>query len=191
MKKRFALVLALLLVIAMAVSMTSCSNKQEEPEEEGAMTQEVEEGPVVIKTIDGVDDDESDIPLQISSITLLQDGSVLVVPVDDLRKNEMKDDEDAEGVYPFADSGKVKDIYVMYYGNGGFRTLIALLEDGTISAVNGKALIEDHIFAVMNTVSGRDNFISVENVADESAWSIIGHTDDGEDIVLDYSLNFD
>ena len=192
MKIRFASILALIMVLVMALSMTSCGNKEEEEEEaamDAAVTEEVEEGPEAVKTIDELDT-EGDIPMQIESITLYEDGTVLLVPTDDLRKNEMKDNEDGEGIYPFADSGKVKDIYVLYYGNAGFRTVLALLDDGTLSAVNGKALIEDHIIAVMNTVAGRDDFVSVENVVDESAYGIIGHTKDGDDIVLDYSLNF-
>ena len=192
MKKKFASILALIMVLVMALSMTSCGNKEEEEEIEAldeAVTEEVEQGPEAVKTIDEIDT-EGEVPMQIESITLYEDGTVLLVPTDDLRKNEMKGDEDGEGIYPFADSGKVKDIYVLYYGNAGFRTVLALLEDGTLSAVNGKALIEDHIIAVMNTVAGRDDFVSVENTVDESAYGIIGHTKDGDDIVLDYSLNF-
>ena len=192
MKKKFASILALIMVLVMALCMTSCGNKEEEEEIEAldeAVTEEVEQGPEAVKTIDEIDT-EGEVPMQIESITLYEDGTVLLVPTDDLRKNEMKGDEDGEGIYPFADSGKVKDIYVLYYGNAGFRTVLALLEDGTLSAVNGKALIEDHIIAVMNTVAGRDDFVSVENTVDESAYGIIGHTKDGDDIVLDYSLNF-
>ena len=58
-----------------------------------------------------------------------------------------------------------------------------------ISCVNAGALIEDHIIAVMNNVAGRDNFVKVENVTDESASGIVGTTDDGEEVVLDYSIN--
>lgn len=191
MSKRLMSILALLMMLVMMVCMTACGNKEEEEETlaiDEEITQEVEQGPEAVKTIDNIDT-EDEIPLQIESITLYEDGSVLVVPTDDLKKNEMKD-SDAEGIYPFKDSGKVKDIYVVHYGNGGFRTILALIDDGTISAVNGNALINDHIIAVMNTLAGRDNFVSVENVAEEDAISIVGHTEDGEDIVLDYSLDF-
>ena len=188
--KRYSIILSLLLAFTMAFGLTACGEKEEETEE-AVMTQEVEEGPVVISSADDIDADELDIPLQISSITLFEDGSLLLVPNEDLRKNEMKDNEDEEGLYPFEKSGKVKDFYVVYYGNAGYRTILALLEDGTISAINGRALVEDHIIAVMNNVTGRDDFVSVENVVDESGVGIIGKTEDGEDIVLDYSLNFE
>ena len=120
---------------------------------------------------------------------MYEDGTVAIVPLDELKKNEITGDETA--VYPFADSGKVEDVNVTEYGNGGYRTIIALMKDGTISAVNGRALVEDHIFAVMDNVGSRDNFVAIETQTDESATSIIGITDDGKEIVLDYSMNFD
>ena len=191
MKKNIRIIFSLIMVLALMVSMASCGNEEEEEieAEDAAMTQEVEQGPAVKYTIDGIDESEMDEPLQIESITLFEDGTVLVVPTDDLRKNEMKEDPEGEGIYPFADSGKVKDVYVMNFGNAGYRTIVALLEDGTISCVNAGALIEDHIIAVMNNVAGRDNFVKVENVTDESASGIVGTTDDGEEVVLDYSIN--
>lgn len=191
MSNKLIKILALMLAMAMMVCMVSCGNKAEEEEEieDAVMTQEVEEGPAVVKTIDEIDTDAK-VPLQIESITLFEDGTVLLVPTEDLRKNEMKDDPDGEGIYPFANSGKVKDVCIVNYGNAGFRTILALLEDGTISAVNGTALINDHIIAVMNTLAGRENFVSIENILEDTAYEVIGHTEDGEDVVLDYSLNF-
>ena len=59
---------------------------------------------------------------------------------------------------PFAESGKVKDMYLCRIGNGGYRTIVALMDDGTVSAVNTRALIEDHILAVMDNLGGRDSF---------------------------------
>ena len=197
MKRRLAAILALLMALTMMISMTACGSKQEEEDAEEiaaideAVTEEVENGPEVVYTIEAVDEvEDMNVPILVSSITLFDDGTVLVVPTDDLKKNEMKEDPDAPGIYPFADSGEVKDVSVVNWGNGGYRTIIAVLKDGTISCVNGAALVEDHIIAVLNNVAGRDDFESVENTADESAWGIIGITKDGEEVVLDYRLNF-
>ena len=199
MKTSIRTLIAFLMALILALSFAACSRDEEEPEDTGtdAVTEEnaePEEEPAetkeVVKTIEGVDEDLGPrLPLMIDSIILYDDGSLAVIPTDELRKNEIKDD--AEAVYPFEESGSVADIYVVDYGNGGYRTLIALMDDGSISAVNGRALVEDHIFAVMDNVAGRDNFVSVENVTDESASCIIGITEDGEEVVLDYSLNFD
>jgi hypothetical protein len=42
----------------------------------------------------------------------------------------------------------------------------------------------------MPNVSGRDNFVSVEQVEGEDAIGVVGKTKDGEEVELDYSLNF-
>lgn len=197
MRRQFAGWLALILALTMACfALTACGgNKEDEEdiiEEETAIEEELEEieqGPAVVKTIDGIDEDLGPrLPLEISSIILYEDGSLEIIPVDDLRKNEIKDD--AEGVYPFEESGKVQDVWVVDYGNGGYRTIAALMEDGSISVVNGPALVEDHIFAVIDNVAGRDNFVSIENTSDEGGSAIIGVTEDGSEVILDYSLNF-
>ena len=203
MKVRYKSIIALMLVMAMMICMTACGGSKEESEQADTVNEtqteesaepeaEEEELPEVVKTIEGIDDEENlkyREPLMIDSITLYDDGTVAIVPTEELRKNEIKDD--AEAVYPFEESGKVKDVWVVDYGNGGYRTIIALLKDGSISAVNGRALVEDHIFAVMDNVANRDTFTSVENRTDEDASSIVGITEDGEEVILDYSLNFD
>ena len=196
MKRFYGILAALIMALVLMMSMTACGGNEgaadtSAPEETAGQEEEQPaETRTVVKTIEGVDEDlGSRLPLMIDSITLYDDGTVAVIPLDELRKNEIKGDEEA--VYPFEESGEVSDIYVVDYGNAGYRTIIALMSDGTISAVNGRALVEDHIFAVMDTVAGRDNFVSVETMTDESATTIIAYTEDGESVVLDYSLNFD
>lgn len=198
MKRSYKIFLALILALAVMVCMTACGSKQEEEEAAGTGdTEAVETEPEeetetreVVKTIDGIDEDLGPrLPLMIESVTLYDDGTVAVVPLDELKKNEIKDD--ATAVYPFEESGEVSDVYVVDYGNGGYRTIIALMSDGTISAVNGRALVEDHIFAVMDTVAGRDNFVYIEPMTEEDGSTIVAYTDDGDSVVLDYSLNFD
>ena len=203
MRIRFKNLLALLLALALMMCMAACGGKDEESEEdisEDVQTEEQADGEEsaeaetvkkeVVKTIEGVDEDLGPhMPLQIDSIILYDDGSVAVIPLEDLKKNEIKDDADA--VYPFEESGEVSDIYVMDYGNAGYRTIVALLKDGTISAVNGRALVEDHIFAVMDNVGNREGFTDVKNVQEEDAFGIIGISEDGSEVILDYSLNFD
>lgn len=204
MKKRHMSVMALLLALVLMISMTACGNKEDgsdpDTEELGTATeetvkeeqaeQEEKEPAEVIKTIDGIDEDLGPRePLMIESITLYDDGSIAIVPTDELKKNEIKDD--AAAVYPFAESGEADDVCVVDYGNGGYRTILALMKDGSISAVNGRALVEDHIFAVMDNVANRDNFVKIESVTGEDGSSIVATTDEGEEIILDFSLNFD
>lgn len=192
MRKKLTTIIAMLMMLSLSVCMTGCGDK-DDAAEEAAEQQEIEEQledlPEVVSTIEGIDEDLGPFePLQIQSITLFEDGSVAVVPIEDLKKNEIKDD--SEAIYPFEESGKVKEVYVVPYGNAGYRTIMALMEDGTISAVNGNALVEDHIIAVMDGVAGRDNFTAIEERSDESAHYLVGITDDGQEVDLDYSLNF-
>ena len=196
MKRFYGILAALIMALVLMMSMTACGGNEgaadtSAPEETAGQEEEQPaETRTVVKTIEGVDEDlGSRLPLMIDSITLYDDGTVAVIPLDELRKNEIKGDEEA--VYPFEESGEVSDIYVVDYGNGGYRTIIALMKDGTVSAVNGRALVEDHIFAVLDTVGGRDDFTSIETETEEDGTTITAITEDGESVVLDYSLNFD
>ena len=105
MKVKYKMILALILALALAVCMGSCGKKDAEETadtsadtqtEEAAEEKPAEELPEVVKTIEGVDENIGDRePLQIDTITLYADGSVAIVPLDDLRKNEIKDDAEA------------------------------------------------------------------------------------------------
>ena len=193
-KKRSPL-LSLLLIIAMMFMLVSCGGKggdsgqsAEPAETEESTTQSAE----VIKTLEEIDtEDMQDIPLQIKSITLYDDGTLKIVPVEDLLKNAETNNEVVDGaVYPFTDSGKVKDFYLVRFGNGGFRTLICLMDDGTLSALSANELIEDHIFIVMDRLTGRENYVNVKEVTYDDAFGVVGITEDDEEIDLDFSLDF-
>ena len=193
-KKRSPL-LSLLLIIAMMFMLVSCGGKggdsgqsAEPAETEESTTQSAE----VIKTLEEIDtEDMQDIPLQIKSITLYDDGTLKIVPVEDLLKNAETNNEVVDGaVYPFTDSGKVKDFYLVRFGNGGFRTLICLMDDGTLSALSAKELIDDHIFIVMDRLTGRENYVKVKEVTYDDAFGAVGITEDDEEIDLDFSLDF-
>ena len=193
-KKRSPL-LSLLLIIAMMFMLVSCGGKggdsgqsAEPAETEESTTQSAE----VIKTLEEIDtEDMQDIPLQIKSITLYDDGTLKIVPVEDLLKNAETNNEVVDGaVYPFTDSGKVKDFYLVRFGNGGFRTLICLMDDGTLSALSANELIEDHIFIVMDRLTGRENYVKVKEVTYDDAFGVVGITEDDEEIDLDFSLDF-
>ena len=193
-KKRSPL-LSLMLIIAMMLMLVSCGGKggdsgqsAEPAETEESTTQSAE----VIKTLEEIDtEDMMDIPLQIKSITLYDDGTLKIVPVEDLLKNAETNNEVVDGaVYPFTDSGKVKDFYLVRFGNGGFRTLICLMDDGTLSALSANELIEDHIFIVMDRLTGRENYVKVKEVTYDDAFGAVGITEDDEEIDLDFSLDF-
>ena len=182
----------LLLTLVLAMMLAACGVKDagevEIPEEEVPETQTVE----VVKSIDEIDtEDMHDLPLQIESITLLEDGSLRIVPTDDLLKNAETNNEVVDGaIYPFEDSGKVKDVYLVRFGNGGFRTIICLMDDGSLSAMSAKELINDHITVIWDNLTGRDTYVSVKEVESEDGYGVVGVTDEGEEIDLNFSLDF-
>lgn len=191
------LVLLLILSISVCVIFSGCEKK---PEEEAPAAEEVveeeEEEPAVeaVKTIDEIDtEDMNDLPLQIESITLLEDGTLRIIPLEDLLKNAETNNELVDGaIYPFEDSGKVKDVFLVRFGNGGYRTIICLMDDGSLSAMSAKELIEDHITVIWDNLTGRDTYVSVEERLSEDgdAYGVVGITEDGEEIDLDFSLDF-
>ena len=200
-KKRALGLLSLLLILALAMMLAACGAKDGEGSGEASGQEEVAEqeeseepAAEVVKAIDEVDNVETnDLPLQIESITLFDDGTLRIVPTDDLLKNAETNDELVdEAIYPFEDSGKVKDVYLVRYGNGGYRTIICLMDDGSLSALSANELIKDHITVVWDNLTGRDTYVSVEErlSEDEDAYGVVGITEDGEEIDLDFSLDF-
>lgn len=218
-RKKLSL-LSLMLIIAMMFMLAACGGKGGEdeaaapPAEDGteataeapaestedasaegaedASEEDTKEALAVVDSLEEIDtEDTLDVPLQIESITLYEDGSLAIVPTGDLLKNAETNNEVVDGaVYPFADSGKVEKFFLIRYGNGGYRTLICLMDDGTLSALSANELIQDRIFIVMDNLTGRDNYVSVKQVQYEDAFGVIGVTEDGQEIELDFSLDF-
>ena len=199
-KKSLLGLIALLLVLTLAVALTACAEKPEPAQEEPATeetTQQEEEEPVqeTVQFIDEIDTEGmSDLPLQIESISLFEDGTLRIVPTEDLLKNAETNNEIVDGaVYPFNDSGKVKEVYVVRFGNEGLRTIICLMEDGSLSAMSAKELINDHITVVWDNLTGRDTYVSVEerkSDEEDGGYKVVGITKEDEEIDLDFSLDF-
>lgn len=198
MKRVLLGLMSAVLILSLALIVTACNksgddNASEAQEEVQTEEKESEEtGPAVVHSITDIDtEDMNDQPLQIESVTLFDDGSVALVPMEDLKRNAESNNEIKDGaMHPFEDIGKVSQLYLVRFGNGGYRTLIALMDDGTLAALSAKELINDHIVVVMPNVTGRDNYKSVEQREDESAFSVVGITEDDEEIELDFSLDF-
>ena len=193
MKKTIAILLTLTMLLSMTMVLGSCKKEEpatEEPTEttEEQKTEDTEQEDVeeIVKAFEP-DSEENlgkDLPMQIESITLYKDGTIRIVPTEDLKKNELGD-SDADSLMPFAESGKVKDMYLLRIGNGGYRTVVALIDDGTLSVINTRALLEDHIIAVMDNLGGRDNFTDVVQEEGEDGFSIVGKTEQDEEVLLD------
>lgn len=195
-KKRPLGLLSVLLMLMLALMLAACGAKDTGAGEVETPEPETPPEPVVevVKAIDEIDtEDMHDLPLQIESITLFEDGTLRIVPTDDLLKNAETNNELVDGaIFPFEDSGKVKDVYLVRFGNGGYRTVICLMDDGSLSALSAAELIKDHITVVWDNLTGRDTYVSVEErlSEDENTFGVVGITEDGEEIDLDFSLDF-
>ncbi|MBQ6151250.1 MAG: hypothetical protein IJJ03_06315 [Mogibacterium sp.] len=198
-KKRLLGLLVIFLMLTLTVMLAGCKAKPAAEPEEGEVTEQeevAEEEPVVevVKVIDEIDTEGmAEVPLQIESITLFEDGSLRIVPTEDLLKNAESNKEVVDGaIFPFEDSGKVKDVFLVRFGNGGYRTIICLMDDGSLSALSANELIKDHITVVWDNLTGRDTYVSVEErpSEDEDSYGVVGITEDDEEIDLDFSLDF-
>ena len=92
-RKRLLGIVSLFLMLTLAMIMTACGSKTEaepeaeEPQQEVA-EEEAEPEVEVVKVIEEIDtEDMVEVPLQIESITLFEDGSLRIVPTEDLLKN--------------------------------------------------------------------------------------------------------
>ena len=75
------------------------------------------------------------------------------------------------------------------FGNGGYRTVIALMEDGSLFAFSAKDLLADHKLSVYGDIGGVAGFTDVQQIQDEGAFGVLGITQGGEEILLDPYLN--
>ena len=192
MKNKLTVLLTIIMVMALAIAGCGGSGSSDGSSEGKDKDKADKETAAVVKTFDEIDtegmDDE---PLQLESITLYDDGSVKIVPLDKVKEIAETNDELKDGAtYPFEEIGKVKDIYLVRFGNGGYRTLIALMDDGTLSALSAKDLIEEHILVVMPILTGRDTYVSVEQREKEDGFGVVGITDTDEEVELDFALDF-
>ena len=64
------------------------------------------------------------------------------------------------------------------------------MDDGTLSALSAKDLIEEHILVVMPILTGRDTYVSVEQREKEDGFGVVGITDTDEEVELDFALDF-
>ena len=104
-KKRSLGLLAILLMLTLTVMLAGCKAKtaeepaaEEVPEQE-EVAEEEEPAVEVVKVIDEIDtEDMVEPPLQIESITLFEDGSLRIVPQEDLLKNAESNNEVVDGI---------------------------------------------------------------------------------------------
>ena len=129
----------------------------------------------IIKEINDVDKNlQYELPLGIDSVKLMSSGKAILITSNSNIPNE-----------EVTVSLNVKDIYILPFGNGGYRSIIFLKNDGTVSIVNASALIENKKIEVLDNIGGYTNVVSIEQEKDSSGSLINVVLESGEKYLLD------
>ena len=131
---------------------------------------------IIIKEISNIDKDLThELPLGIDSVKLMSSGKVILVVTSN---NNTPNEELTVSI-------NVKNIYILPFGNGGYRSIIFLKNDGTVSIVNAEALIKDKKIEVLDNVGGYTNVVSIEQEKDIDGSLINVVLESGEKYLLD------
>lgn len=164
MKKIIIAAMAAVLMLALCGCM-STNTGEVDPEE-------------VKMSITGIDEDQFFVPMGLDSIDVLKDGQAILHANGDLL--------DRIGENYVAAMG-VSEAYVLPYGNGGYRIVIFVLDNGTVSILNPVTMIEKHQAALKNNIGKLSDIVSVEQGNDMLLYA---EDKDGERIELDRFFDF-
>ena len=129
----------------------------------------------VIKEIKDIDTNLGyNLPLGVDSVKLMSSGKVILVTTNE----NLPAEELTVGI-------NVKDIYILPFGNGGYRSIIFLKNDGTVSAVNASALIENKKIEIMDNLGEYTNIVDINGQKEPDGFLITAITDTGEKLILD------
>lgn len=129
----------------------------------------------VLKDIKDVDKNRGNVlPLGIESVKLLKSGRVLIKPTDKAI---------ADGEFSIADNAK--EIYIFEFGNAGYRSIMFIKNDGTVSAVNASKLIKNKKIEIINNLGKYTNVKSIEQGKDQSGQVINAVLTNGKKYMLD------
>lgn len=117
------------------------------------------------------------LPLGIDTVKLMSSGKVIFVPNDR-----------SIGMGDLTVANDVRDIYIFTFGNGGYRSILFVKNDNTVSAVNASSLIENKRIEVLDNLGGYTNVEYLESQEDDYASSINVVLDNGEKYSLDEYL---
>ena len=194
-------ILIVLTAVVMCLALAGCGGKSKEknggdvPAGSGNVSVDNNDGPKspaedpdlliidddsIVRQIGGVDDDLTlFVETGIRDILLTNGGKLTIVTYGDLEAAIGSEVEIANDVETFD---------FMAYGNGGYRALVFVRKDGTVSAVNPSVLIEEHRIEVLDNLGDLTNIISVYEQHGDDGTLILAMDADGDVTVLDEYL---
>lgn len=129
----------------------------------------------------GVDDDLSTYrPTGITDILLTSEGRLTLMTYGDLAEAEGSE-------ATLATDASSVDIYDL--GNDGYRVILFTRNDGTVSAVDPTALIEEHRISVIDNLGGLTHINSISTQQDGEETVIVATDRDGNTTILNQYLN--
>ncbi len=164
-------------VLIIVILLTGCFNRFDFIDNNDNNKRHVEPAPVdeVKKEITDIDTNLGyNLPLGIDTVKLMSSGKVIFVPND--RSIAMGD---------ITVANDVRDVYIFPFGNGGYRSILFVKNDNTVSAVNASSLIESKRIELINNLGGYTNVKTIESQIDNYASSINVILDNGEKYSLD------
>ena len=169
MKKLFKTITLSLTIILLTACTTDIKNNQI------INNKKAQNEDILIKEIKDIDTNlQYELPLGIDSVKLMSSGKVILVTHDNNNTNE-----------ELTVSLNVKDIYIFPFGNGGYRSIIFLKNEGTVSIVNAEALIERKKIEVLDNIGEYTNVINIEQEKDKNGSLINVILESGDKYLLD------
>ena len=115
----------------------------------------------------------------INEIYLTNGGKLSLMTYGDLQANE-----GAEAV--IAEDAAIFDI--LHYGNGGYRVVVFVRKDGTVSIVDPDILIQEHRIEIIDNLGDLTDIIGVYEQDEEDGTVIVAMDKNGDVTVLDEYL---
>ena len=150
-----------------------------------ATTEEVTTRPVsaddpVIYQLTDIDSNEWWTPTGLDAILLTASGRLTLLTNGELKKN-------VGGEVTLAMDAVAADLF--NYGNGGYRIVLFVRKDGTLSAVSASDMIDKHQITIIDNVGGLKYVAEIYETQEMDAFGIIARTQDGTETLIDPFLN--
>ena len=200
MKKTFVIVLVLAMVLALAgckggkkedpttAATTETATKETQTTTEAATepvtepsSEEITSGAMtpddpVVYQLTGIDSNEWYVPTGIDTILLTASGRLTL-----LTNGELKQSVGPE--VTLAKDAVAVDLF--NYGNGGYRVVLFIRSDGSLSAVSANDMINNHKITILDNIGGLKYVAEVYETMDLDAFGIIARTQDGTETLID------
>lgn len=186
-------IIVIITIMVMALALVACQGKGKGEPGTGQKTEQTTqettqattaeqstEDEIIVYQLTGIDSDDWYVPMGVDTMTLTSSGR-LTIATNGALKNKVGEEVELANDVLAAD--------LFNFGNGGYRVILFVRRDGTLSAVNPNDLIMKQTVNVMDHIGGLENVVDVSEETDEYATVIVATTQDGSKTIIDSYLN--